>query len=69
MSNQLLKKMRRKIKGYQVDNPEFTPSVKLVSELTEHEAKYELCLAMDLIRKLLYHSHEQITEAEKYRYE
>jgi hypothetical protein len=38
-------------KKYQVDNPKY--GVKLVSQLTESEAKTELCIAIELIEKLL----------------
>ena len=36
---------------YQVDNPVY--GVKLVSELTEKQAKTELCIAIELIERLI----------------
>jgi hypothetical protein len=38
-------------KEFQVSNPKF--GVKLVSELTEEQAKTELCIAIDLIEKIV----------------
>jgi hypothetical protein len=62
----------KKWKNYQVDspiysrkdsnNPNCITTVKTVAELTEAEAKNELCLAMDLIEKLLTHSHNSYND-------
>jgi hypothetical protein len=43
---------------YQVDNPVY--GVKLVSELTEKQAKTELCIAIELIEKLIACNQEAI---------
>jgi hypothetical protein len=51
---------------YQVDNPEY--GVKLVSELTEFQAKTELCIAIELIEKLLGCSYQAIELAQKKNY-
>lgn len=40
---------KRKFDTYQVDDQKLYGGVKLVSELTEDEAKNELCGAMDLV--------------------
>lgn len=52
---------------YQVDNPIY--GVKLVSELTEKQAKTELCIAIELIEKLLDCNHRAIKIAEGKNYE
>ena len=68
----------KKWKTYQVDspvylrtnpgNPNWQTTVKTVDQLTEAEAKNELCLAMDLINKLLCYSHSAIDAAAKAKY-
>jgi len=52
--------------NYQVDNPKY--GVKLVSELTEAQAKTELCIAIELIEKLLGCSYQAIEIAQKKNY-
>ena len=52
--------------NYQVDNPVY--GVKLVSELTEKQAKTELCIAIELIEKLLACNHQAIILAKEKNY-
>lgn len=52
--------------NYQVDNPKY--GVKLVSELTEAQAKTELCIAIELIERLLGCSYQAIEIAQKKNY-
>lgn len=45
---------RNKFREYQIDCPEYG-GVKCVADLTEDEAKFELCKLMDIIDKLENH--------------
>jgi len=70
-----MNKPRKRWSQYQVDNAyynppgataSFTSTVKTVADLTEAQAKDELCIAMDLIEKLLGHgiqAHENMLDA------
>ena len=57
----------RRWKDYQVDGPPYG-GVKKVSEMTEAEAKDELCVAMDLIAELKNHARLAVFQCEEYRY-
>jgi hypothetical protein len=48
---------------YQVDNPVY--GVKLVSELTEKQAKTELCIAIELIEKMIACNEEALQIAQR----
>lgn len=73
-----MNKPKKRWSRYQVDGPKYcrphpsiagrTTSTKPISELTEAEAKDELCDSMDLIAKLVNAAHVQLDYARKAKY-
>jgi hypothetical protein len=68
----MTKRQQKRFASYQVDSLKYNvglcQGVKKVSELTEDEAKDELCDAMDLIDKLIHHNIIALELTEKARY-